>query len=72
MRIKGLSTPDTLEAQTEYKIYNLKTPLISLGDVTLFNSLYSQNYVERLYQGKKFTRVKMQSILMSLHTGVKL
>lgn len=31
MRIKGLSTPDTLEAQTEYKIYNLKTPLISLG-----------------------------------------
>lgn len=31
MRIKGLSIPDTLEAHTEYKIYNLKTTLISLG-----------------------------------------
>lgn len=31
MRIKGLSILDTLEAQTEYKIYNLKTPVISLG-----------------------------------------
>lgn len=36
MRIKGLSILDTLEAHTEYKIYNLKTILIYLFEMLLY------------------------------------